>query len=62
MPLHQRDFILRLIEQAGVAVARLKARLLGKSRDTGEILHEAQRAQGELLTSLYGRSRWSSGR
>ena len=34
MPLHQRDFILRLIEQAGAAVARLRAMLgLGTSAE-----------------------------
>jgi hypothetical protein len=45
VPLHQRDFILRLIEQAGVAVARLEARLLGKSRNAGALEREAARME-----------------
>ena len=53
MPLHQRDFILRLIEQAGVALARLKAKLLGKAADAGEILFEAEQAQSGLLGPLW---------
>jgi hypothetical protein len=54
MPLHQRDFILRLIEQAGVAVARLKALLgLGGAAEAETVLHEAEGAQSALLGPIW---------
>ena len=53
MPLHQRDFILRLIEQAGAAVARLKARLgLGGATEAETVIREAEDAQTALLGPL----------
>ena len=52
--LHQRDFILRLIEQAGVAVARLRARLgLGTTAEAENVVREAEQAQATLFGSLW---------
>jgi hypothetical protein len=52
--LHQRDLILRLIEQAGVAVARLRARLgLGTTAEAEIVVREAEQAQAALFGSLW---------
>ncbi|HUF29260.1 MAG TPA: hypothetical protein VMM77_01260 [Gemmatimonadaceae bacterium] len=52
--LHQRDFILRLIEQAGTAAARLRAMLgLCSSADAEVVAREAEQAQAALLGSLW---------
>ncbi len=52
--LHQRDFILRLIEQAGVAIAQLRARLgLGTSAEAEVVVREAEQAQAALFGSLW---------
>lgn len=52
--LHQRDFILRLIEQAGVAVARLRAMLgKGSSSDAELVVQEAAQAQAALFGPLW---------
>jgi len=44
----QRDFLLRLINQASIALARLRERLLGGT-NPDEIVAAARAAQGELL-------------
>jgi K+-sensing histidine kinase KdpD len=52
--LHQRDFILRLIEQAGAAIAQLRARLgLGTSAEAEVVVREAEQAQAALFGSLW---------
>lgn len=52
--LHQRDLILRLIEQAGVAVARLRAMLgLGTTAEAEIVVREAEQAQAALFGSLW---------
>ena len=52
--LHQRDLILRLIEQAGVAVARLRARLgLGTTAEAEIVVREAEQAQAALFGTLW---------
>ncbi len=52
--LHQRDFILRLIEQAGAAVARLRAMLgLGNTAEAEIVVHEAEQAQAALFGALW---------
>ena len=52
--LHQRDLILRLIEQAGVAVARLRARLgLGGTAEAEIVVQEAEQAQAALFGALW---------
>jgi hypothetical protein len=52
--LHQRDFILRLIELAGVAVARLRAMLgQGGGSDAELVVQEADQAQAALFGSLW---------
>lgn len=44
----ERDFILRLINQASIALARLRERLIGGSQPD-EIVQASRAAQGELL-------------
>lgn len=44
----QRDFLLRLINQASIALARLRERLIAGTQPD-EIVHAARVAQGELL-------------
>lgn len=54
MPLHQRDFILRLIEQAGAAITRLRAMLgLGTAAEAETVIQEAEAAQSALLGPLW---------
>jgi hypothetical protein len=54
MPLHQRDFILRLIEEAGAAVARLRARLgLGGLAEMETLVRDAETAQEALFGQLW---------
>lgn len=53
MPLHQRDFILRLIEQAGIAAARIRE-MLGLGMVAPEtMIQESENAQAALLGSLW---------
>jgi hypothetical protein len=44
----QRDYLMRLINQASIALARLRERLLGGATPD-EIVQAARAAQGELL-------------
>lgn len=53
MPLHQRDFILRLIEQAGAAAARIREMLGLGTVPPETMIHEAETAQAALLGSLW---------
>jgi hypothetical protein len=54
MPLHQRDYILRLIEQAGAAIARLRARLgLGGATEMETLVRDAETAQEVLLGPVW---------
>lgn len=45
----QRDYILRLLEQAGAVVRRLREMLTRKGASPSEIVEEARAAQAELF-------------
>ncbi len=50
MPSAREDYLLRMIQQLGVVLARLRERLTGaKAEDAGEIEREAGAAVGTLL-------------
>ena len=48
----EKDYLLRLINQASIAMARLRERLVGGT-NPGEIVQAARDAQGELLGRNY---------
>jgi hypothetical protein len=52
-----RDYILRMIEEAGVALRRLLARLTGRTAPPDEIAADAERAQAALLGPLWDTAR-----
>lgn len=51
--LHQRDLILRLIEQAGAAIARLRARLGLGATEAERVVRDAEQAQAALFGQLW---------
>jgi hypothetical protein len=54
MPLHQRDYILRLIEEAGAAIARLRVMLgAGDASELETVVQEAEAAQAALLPTVW---------
>lgn len=53
MPGTHSDYIIRIIEQLGAALRRMKARLAGGTPAAAEVLDEAERCQGELFGPLW---------
>lgn len=53
MPSSQSDYILRLVEQLGAALRRMRERLARDVSAAPEVLEEAARAQAELLGPLF---------
>lgn len=52
MPIAQRDYVLRLIEQIAALLRRLLEKLTAGRAAAPEVVREAQQAQGELLGPL----------
>lgn len=52
MPIAQRDYVLRLIEQIAALLRRLVEKLVHGRAAAPEVVREAQQAQGELLGPL----------